>query len=101
MDVCPICTRIFILEEKLKNSSKLKQLEEIKVKHLEETDLKYSKWKKDTKLVEEQMDRTMKEEKSAEISEIEDECEVEKFWRKNLLNMEQNIISNGKEVMKQ
>jgi hypothetical protein len=49
-------------EEKLKNSSKLEQLEEIKVKHLEEADLKYSKWKKNTKLVEEQMDRTMEEE---------------------------------------
>jgi hypothetical protein len=31
MDICPICTRIFVLEEKLKNSSKLEQLEEIKV----------------------------------------------------------------------
>jgi hypothetical protein len=68
---------------------------------LEEADLRYSKWKKDTKLVEEQMDRTMKEEESAEISKIKNEWKVEKFWRKNLLNIEQNIISNGKKVMKQ
>jgi hypothetical protein len=73
MDACPICTRIFVLEEKLKNLSKLEQLEEIKVKYLKEADLKYSKWKKDTKLVEKQIDRTMKEEESAEISKIEDE----------------------------
>jgi hypothetical protein len=63
IDTCPICTRIFVLEEKLKNLSKLEQLEEIKVKYLEEADLKYSKWKKDTKLVEEQMDRKKNQQK--------------------------------------
>jgi hypothetical protein len=70
MNVCPICTKIFVLVEKLKNFSKLEQLKEIKVKYLEETNLKYSKWKKDTKLAEKQMERTI-EEKLAEISEIE------------------------------
>ena len=67
MNLYSIYTKIFALEEKLKDSLKLKQLEEIKMKYL---DLRYSKWKKNTKLSEEHIERTI-EEKSTETSAIE------------------------------